>query len=295
MLDATSDNLGQGDNGWGVSFRTSDNTFINNNLRITQILIDLDPDNNGDMYFDFSSSSPILSDNSIPYKVRDNSGNSQPDNFGFIPDGVNRPQGITFSPTTGTSSTLLITFTAVAPDTGFNPGDRFRFGANARVQRGGGGSFATADGDDVGQRGAKVTVTFQLGATTSTGEGTFFDNPGKKNDCFDPGVWVTDDLGNNHLVVNPLSVVDLPCPETSASKNNKQSYVTVGGSGANAFAVRAQATIEVPSLCCLLCGIPIGPYSVCTKTTAMYACTENRPRLIRLAEYTCEVIPPPTP
>jgi len=65
---------------------------------------------------------------------------------------------------------------------------------------------------------------------------------------------------------------------------------TCGGAGTDHFAVRAQATVEVPSLCAGFCGIPASPFNVTTSTTAVYECGgANSPRLIRVLDsnYTC--------
>ncbi len=48
------------------------------------------------------------------------------------------------------------------------------------------------------------------------------------------------------------------------------------------FAVRAQATVTVPSLICTFCDIDFGPFQVSACTTAMYDCGLQRPRLIRV-------------
>jgi Flp pilus assembly protein TadG len=48
------------------------------------------------------------------------------------------------------------------------------------------------------------------------------------------------------------------------------------------YAVRAQATVEVKSLFCELCGISLGPFFVTAKETAVYDCQTRCPRLIKI-------------
>ncbi len=63
-----------------------------------------------------------------------------------------------------------------------------------------------------------------------------------------------------------------------------------GGSG-QAFAVRAQATVEVQSLCCQICGVPIGPFSVRGRADALYDCLLRVPRLYHIEDdnFFCQV------
>ncbi len=67
-----------------------------------------------------------------------------------------------------------------------------------------------------------------------------------------------------------------------------------GSGGGNPPAVRAQATVEVESLFCELCGIPLGPFFITAKETAYYDCALACPRLIRIepANFFC---PGPAP
>lgn len=64
--------------------------------------------------------------------------------------------------------------------------------------------------------------------------------------------------------------------------DNDRSIANLSGSGGGQPAVRAQATVAVPSLCCSFCGINFGPYSITAKATAMYDCGTGRMKLIRV-------------
>jgi hypothetical protein len=88
-------------------------------------------------------------------------------------------------------------------------------------------------------------------------------------------------------IVHPSGIPFLPCPPSSAPKNNGQSYVLMSGSGNNDFAVRAQAIVEVDSLARKLLGNCIGPYYVTVKTTARYNCSEDRAWLVRVERFLC--------
>ena len=67
--------------------------------------------------------------------------------------------------------------------------------------------------------------------------------------------------------------------------NNDFSPSTLGGGGAGrAFAVRAHATFQVPSIICELFCVPIGPFNVTACADALYDCETRRPRLYHLEE-----------
>ncbi len=263
LVDATGQgNLGD-DAAWGVAFRDTPQTPPN--LTILSIAIDLQA-GGGRGTFDFTSFPPTLSDN-LPAPVIP----GRDDIIGFS----DPPVQITFSPTTGMPSVLTITFgpdPAPGGDAGFEPGDRFRFGALVDgVSKGTGGD----DGDGIGQDDVVVTVVFAIGGVPLPPvSGIFFDNRDRSNDCFP-----------DHPV-HPTEIPDLPCPPSSAPNNNGQSYVGIQGVG-RAYAVRAQATAEVNSLFCRLCGITIGPFAVSAKSTAIYDCAERRPRLVRIETFIC--------
>ncbi len=261
LVDATGQgNLGD-DAAWGVAFRETPRTPPN--LTILSISIDLQA-GGGHGTFDFTSFEPTLSDN-LPEPVIP----GRDDIFGFSDPHAQ----ITFYPTTGKPSVLTITFgpdPAPGGDLGFEPGDRFRFGALVDgVSKGTGGD----DGDGIGQDDVLVTVIFALGGVPLRPvSGTFFDNRETSNDC------------NPEHPVHPTGIPDLPCPPSSAPNNNGQSYVGIAGAG-NAYAVRAQKTAEVHSLLCYFCGVTFGPFAVSAKSTAVYDCAEQRPRLIRIDRF----------
>lgn len=263
LVDATGQgNLGD-DAAWGVAFRETPRTPPN--LTILSITIDLQA-GGGHGTFDFVSFPPRLSDN-LPEPMIP----GRDDIAGFSDPHAQ----ITFFPTSGKPSELTITFgpdTALGGDPGFEPGDRFRFGAFVDgVSKGTGGD----DGDGIGRDDVLVTVVFALnGIPLPPVSGTFFDNRDRSQDC------------SSEYPVHPADIPDLPCPRSSAPDNNGQSYVGIAG-GSNGYAVRAQATAEVKSLICRICGISLGPFSVTAKSTAVYDCAEQRPRLIRIDRFIC--------
>jgi Flp pilus assembly protein TadG len=334
LVEVTSQNLTSEDNAWGVSFPTNPDEDFQDML-IERIVLEIDPNNTGRLRFDFSGSglAPILSASSPQPLVQGPAPNSdgvvvqseQPDNFGFVgwffqtspfqptvPPGTvqewpgpgqTSPQ-IQFSSNAdanGIATVLTIDFFPYVDqddnvlDTGFGAGDRFRFGAGV-VRVTGGGNFATADGDDIGREGVRITVYFKDIPDPVTS--IFTDTGFSSNQCAsnrNPGEWEQDDLGNWHLLVHPLRSVtpgtspliarDLPCPLTSAANNDKQSIVLALGRGVGVgnYVVRAQASHQVPSLICSFLGIDFGgPFTVSACTTAMYDCELQRPRLIRV-------------
>lgn len=326
LVEVTSDNLTSGDNGWGISFPAMAGEEYEDML-IERVVIDVDPNGTGELQFDFTGGGPVLSDNNPQPMVQGPAPNDayvvvdsqQHDNYGFrgwtnttsptnptlvppdgawpAPDMYNPLPQIRFSPTSGTTTQLEITFHPWLDsegdpiDTGFGPGDRFRFGAV--VRRGTSG----ANGDDIGEEGARIYVYFK--DIEDPVESYFTDTGYSMNKCADskdPGIWEQDDLGNWHLLVHPIRLLtpgstpliarDLPCPLTSAAKNDHQSIVLALGRGVGVgnYVVRAQATHTVPSLICGFMGIDFGPFTVSACTTAMYDCELQRPRLIRVED-----------
>lgn len=333
LAEVTSDNLTSGDNGWGISFPTHPDDDSADML-IEKIIINVDPNGTGNLRFDFTGGGPVLSDNFSQPMVQGwgldpdtgiEGDAMQHDNYGFFgwtnttsptnptfappngawpaPDAYNSDPQIRFSYTSLTPTQIEITFHpwldsgGVPIDTGFGPGDRFRFGAS--VTRGN----SAANGDDIGEEGATITVYFK--DVQDPVESFFTDTAYSGNKCGDdskdPGIWEREDLGdgvfgNWHLLVHPIRLLtpgstpliarDLPCPLTSAASNDKQSIVLALGSGVGVgnHVVRAQATHTVPSLICSFLGIDFGPFTVSACTTAMYDCELQRPRLIRVEE-----------
>jgi len=276
LFDASDEGNLAADDAWGIAYRFHPDTPPD--LHIARVEIDLQA-GGGTGVFDFSMGGPTLSDNQWPHKIQDNSGNYQLDVVGF----TNPSSQIVFS--NPLPHVLRIDFLEDPGfDLGFQPGDRIRFGARTRGVIG--HVPGSDDGDNIGRDHVGVTVWFERGATLiePPATGTFFDSEGRQSDCFNPALV---DPVTGSLIVNPLGIPDLPCPLTSSAKNNGQSYVELTGTGPYAFAVRAQATVEVPSLWCQVFCFPIGPYRVHAHSTAMYDCTERRPRLIRVAEFIC--------
>lgn len=349
LIDVTTQNMDSVDNSWGISFPTEADPVINQTLLIDRIVIDVDPNDTGELRFNFNPSSglpPRLSRNDpqavVAGSAPNNDGNlvasEQHDNYGFIgwfnttspepgnesltePDGYWPAPGppaaspqIVFEYDAPITEVLTIRFYSYLTDAGFSPGDRFRFGAGVE-RTNNGKNWTTADGNDIGDVGVKITVFFKdiNGNPLPPLDGVssyFVDTKYSSNDCAAPnakypGVWEMDDLGHWHLLVHPIRLPsmdptpliarDLPCPLTSAENNDKQSIVlALGMGGVGNYAVRAQASHAVPSLICGFCGITFGPFNVSACTTAMYDCLLQRPRLIRVERenFFCPTRPP---
>lgn len=270
LFDATGQgqgNLAQ-DNAWGVAFRDTPDTPPG--VTIQSITIDLQG-GTGSGRFDFENHPPVLSDDS-PDSILP----CQSDVSGFLKPN----EQIVFSPTGGTPSQLTITFHPACDDgdpsvcdVGFEPGDRIRFGAGTTGVSSGSGSD---DGDGIGRDGVTVTVTFALdGHPLPPVTATFVDNTETSNDC------------SAACPVHPSGIEDLPCPPASEANDNGQSYAVLSGRGRGDFAVRAQASVQVPSLFCKVFGFESRPYRVSAKTLAVYTCEDRQPRLLRAERYIC--------
>lgn len=277
IFDLIADASGQGsgglqaDNAWGFSLLGNETTPAS--LQILRIEIDLrGAGSTGNEVF---SGAAVLSDNVAPFAVRDNSGNTQPDIVGF----TNPSSQIVFGPVGG--PVLSIDFLADGTnDSGFQLGDRFRFGVDVENVSTGNG---TNDGDGIGQVEAKITVIYTIaGIVQETFEGFYVDNLRSRNDCLDPA----DMSLPGHLIVHPDLIPDVPCPPAAAEGNNGQSIANFSGAGGRPFAVRAQAMVEVPTLCGSLCGLD-EVQCVRARVTAVYDCRTRRPRLIRIDEFIC--------
>lgn len=178
------------------------------------------------------------------------------------------------------------------PLEGFDLEDRIRFGAEVTDN-----GSDQVEADDIGRCDVEVIVCFNNGTSVM---GQFFDNDEPSNQCLqcvNVASWgmntplagncpdASTTLGNHGLIIHPNGTPDIPCPAASGNNNNGQSLAFVGAQGdARAFAVRAQATYEVPSICCQFCGIPIGPFFVSAKADALYDCSECVPRLYHIEE-----------
>jgi hypothetical protein len=273
------------DNAWGIAFLRTDDTPAN--LTIQSVTFNLRA-NDPDAYFDFTSAGPVLS-NSLPAPVIA----PQLDVWGFSNPGPGPGTQIQFSPTSGTSPTLTITFgpdLGPGGDLGFEPCDRIRFGALVD-QLGPPPGWAHDDADAIGYYAVQVTIVFALGGVPRPPVTTNFWHT---NDitCSPPYIDTTDTFicDPEHYIVHPTAIPDIPCPQSGPPGNpynNGQSYVWTSGGGEYPFAVRAQKTIEVPGLICWLCSLPIGPFNVSACSTAMYDCNDLRPRLVRVEEFIC--------
>jgi Flp pilus assembly protein TadG len=248
-------------------------------------------------------------------------GTSQADVFGVDPNEVqfyiNVPYGddgmdgrleceagsgtLVAGPTGIMSKTLAVEFCNPEVDPmcePFDPGDRIRFGALVTDLGG-----SQIDGDEIGQMMTEVTICFsdgthvqlvfedthhrEMGQDGSCANVTFpswgqCETPGRKGMTFP---LITDGGGSG---LPP----DVPPPASQGNMNNGQSLTSTDDEGTGRpFAVRAQATYEVPSICCQFCGIPIGPFTVSAKADALYDCTLRQPRLYHLEDrnYHCDV------
>lgn len=283
LFDATaSGNLGGNDktgnaisNAWGISFQAAQGTP--ENLTIARVIIDV-RGTTGNGTFDFTSSAPVVSTSVDP-----------PATSGIIPcqadvKGFTNPsQQIQFDYTGTTPQTLTIHFRPDPPadpgagslDKGFEPGDRFRFGAKVS-QVGGPQGNIMDDGDGVGEAPVIVTVIFALnGIEQPPVYATFVNTSNKQSDC------------NDTCPVHPTGIPDLPCPATSSQTNDGQSYVMLNGSGNNDFGVRAQAIMPVKSLSRKIFGNCFGPLYVTAKVTARYNCSLGRAWLVEVEKFIC--------
>lgn len=259
------------DNWWGISFLNTPGTDLT--LRITKIEIDLraNPGTSGSF-----TALPVLSDNVSPHKVGCPPGLEQSDISGFTNPGTQ----ITFSLSGPGNSVLTIDFSADGTnDDGFAPCDRFRFGVG--LSNVGPGGNASNDGDGVGADQVGVKVYF---SDSTTVEGHFIDTTETSNDCCNPP---TTEPVCGSLIVHPAGIPDLPCPPSSAANNNGQSYVLLRGGSGRAFAVRAQAVVPVRSPWCNIFGMNFGVSYVTAHATAVYDCTQQRPRLVRVDKFLC--------
>ncbi len=173
--------------------------------------------------------------------------------------------------------------------------DRIRFGAVVTDTL----SNGQLDADAIGGCMTEVTICFSDN-TSCTGQ--FFDNTHRSNQCAQCvtlASWGNNDQPpsnvppseNRGLIIHPNGVPDLPCPPGASANNNGQALASVvagscsgGGGSGQAFAVRAQGTYSVPSICSSLFGLPVGPFQVTAKADALYDCALQRPRLYHLEE-----------
>ena len=194
LFDVSSNNSLQQDDAWGINFKPPDVTTAPN-LTISTIVIDLLPtghnDTDSDAFFDFFDveppnptvtlanlqNAPVISGNSGPKIALPACAVTQADNFGIDATALTATDlggGVfTFSNSqiefrfdTNDPSKLTINFSddGIVVDDGFEPGDRFRFGA--KVENLDNKDFKpnnrANDGDEIGRVGVQVTVTFAI-------------------------------------------------------------------------------------------------------------------------------------
>lgn len=208
----------------------------------------------------------------------------------------------TGTPVTTSDATYISRILAVEfpdgpnPLLGFDVEDHMRFGASVTDNGSG-----TVGADQIGMCGVGVIVCFSDGTSVM---GTFFDNNQPSHECLkcaQVAPWGSNTilhnnmtnncpndnttLGNHGLIIHPTLIPDIPCPAASGQNNNGQSLAFAGARGSGrAFAVRAQATYQVPSICCELFCVPIGPFHVQAKADALYDCELRQPRLYHLED-----------
>lgn len=307
LVDAEgSGNLRNGfDNSWGVSYRATTASLAQNDP-IVAIEIDLEP--GAPTSFRFVEGQAALSPNdpddyiiryNIPGSIlsqADNNfvlGRSVDVNFEYVGTDPMLP-GDEYTPV------LRITFDADMGANGLLPGERFRFGAEVRN---GNGLLGEVGADAIAGT-TEIRVYYQSDLSNPD-IGYLFDDmtAGNEGGCRSRAISrdtlgpVTDARGQIHVVPHTLPIQDLPCPPSSGGgmgSNNGQSWVEVGGTSRRLpFAVRAQATIGVPSVVHSICGFNLGPWGVSARATAYYDCLKRDPKLIRVDVFQCD--PPVTP
>jgi len=291
-------NLKEGNNRWGIAFRRTADAVLNN-LQIEWVEIDL---SGIGLVFDLNGGPPAGSSNTTTGGAVDGGSYDQPDIGGFSFGTLPPPSGttivgapgftapntqISFVPTNGTPTVLKINFSADGTnDLGFEPGDRFRFGASAGTVLGG-GNIQQANGDDIA--GARIRVKFVGLPFESTG--AYVDDTNAQiSNC---GAGVLDATGEGQLVVHISGEADLPCTASSSQTNNGQSWVELRGGSGRDYGVRAQASVPVNSVCCRLFGATTGVFTVSACATARYTCANQVPELIRVRPENYD--PPGTP
>lgn len=287
LVDATgSGNLDANDNEWGISFLATDDN-INTTLRIWRIEIDVDPASlpmpTG--YEFLNGSAELADDGQDPFKISYN--NVEQTNNNFLPD---RDLSVVFS--YPMDEVLRIDFTGT-PDPmedqfiGLAPGERIRFGADVLDGN------SSVDGTELAAV-TEIRVYFATGNVQNPVPVIDYLQQDFTSSAVGPcrnravaRAPVLDALGQLHVVGHELPIIDLPCPANSGGSNG-QSWVQVGGTAsALPHAVRAQATIGVPSVIKQICGFDLGPWGVSAKSTAFYDCETGDPKLIRVDVWEC--------
>ncbi|MBI1246461.1 hypothetical protein GC197_01295 [bacterium] len=304
LVDATGKgNLSNGfSNNWGVSYYATTQS-LSNNLTITKIEIDVDPAltyNTGtvtDYVFHQSTAETSTAGSgnyAISYSTGPHNVIEQIDNF-YYEDVNNAASTRTINEvyTFPNAHVMSITFAGASDSiNALKPGERFRFGAEVHE---GSENGNQVDGDGVAQ---VVEIRIYYSNNTVV-KGVLIDDHTKsangpcrkRAEDRDAAGPVTDARGVVHIEPHELPIQDLPCPADSGDngQGNGQSWGLIGGSTGpvNYYAVRAQATIGVPSVVKQICGFNLGPWGVSAKATAYYDCLNQDPKLIRVDVFRC--------
>jgi hypothetical protein len=309
LVDATGEGtLDTGkDNDWGVAFLNDAET--DPNLRICTLAITLPPGvKKQDYYFDpttfgFSDNSNNIFANEGACDQNDVVGI----NTGTITYQFFLPAACSAADPNNEQLFKQIQFTFLLDGSvnEFGPCDRFRFGIKV-------GRLSTArctltsegDGELMGDIGTSITVVFADSGDLDcapldparTASATFQNEPNWRNrvcagvDPFCNGH--LDPLDDSHILTPP-GIPNLPNgPIQNNPNKDGQSHAFLDSAGGRyAYAVRAQALIEVPLLCGEFCGVVLGPFHIGACSTAMYDCESGRPLLVRVEEenFTCVV------
>lgn len=285
LIDASAQSDMNADDSWGISLGTSPVPSVNQNLRITRIEIDVDPSMSNNLRFAdvlASLTAGQLSDNIPPHKI--SAGPGQPDNY-F--NNVLLPV-VVFSRSLD-NRVLNIDINTVGPGglQGLAPGERFRFGARL-VELGAMGTQTDVDGDAVGLANAEIRVYYAFAGflLDMPAIGNFGNTAEPGGDCPAVPTIVQDDLGNDHTVVHPTGILDLPCPPGLSGGDNDQSYAEIELSTLEQpYAVRSQGQILVPSVVDQILGFKLGPWGVSAKATAYFDCQTSDAKLIRIDQF----------
>lgn len=277
-------------NQWGIAFIGG--VGVPSDLRIRTVVIDL---RTGGGTGEFNSA-PALSGNTPgQWAVGLPGGPSQADIWGFNTYVANGSSGqIRFF--LDTPYRLRIEFTGDGTDGGFEPCDRFRFGI--KVKGVSSGPFKD-DADGIGDDAVGITVVFEqgpVGAPTSTftRTGTYVNRC--ERTCRSTALYYAScNSPPGDLIVNPETtsqfpqgIPNLPCPAASGENcNTDQSWALVSAGSGRPFAVRAQAVVPVCSPWSNIFGINFGTSYVTGCVTAVYDCSQPRPRLVRVDRYLC--------
>lgn len=292
LFDASSGSSLQDAGAWGINFHPA-TALTPAGLTISRVEIDLRIDD-PDADFAFGTNPPVISnrlagDPNSKYVAP----NSQDDTFGLDSGGLTFHAAGTVS--TWENTQVRFTYDTTLPgrlvidffddnttdphdgEYGFEPGDRIRFGAQVVDLSQGVGNN---DGDGVGRERVQVLVTFAIFGTDQAPASAGYFRDSQFAACSTPNRELPPVDLDPCIAGNAPYV--LPQGDASSKTNDHQSYAIVGGAGGNPFAVRAQASIAVNSLCSNLLGISWPVFHVSATSTARNDCTAAGSRLIRV-------------